>query len=413
MSPTILMIGTFDTKEVEFAYLRDRIIERRFVVLTVNVGVMASPLLFKVDVDADIVASAGGNDLMELRKVKNRDIAMEVMCKGASSVIRSLYEAGRFQGIIGMGGGGGTSIVTAAMRALPLGIPKVCVSTVSSGDVSAYVGTKDVVMFPSLVDIAGINRLSRVVIAQAAGAVCGMVATDLPPVDKGNMPVIAATMFGNTTQCVQACAERLRELGFEVLIFHATGTGGNMMETLIEEGFIDAVLDLTTTEIADEVCGGIMSAGESRLTAAARRGIPQVIAPGCLDMVNFGPRSSVPAPYQADRTFFQWNPNNTLMRTNIDENRIIGERIAARLNESQGPLTVLLPLRGLSILDEDGQQFCDPKADGVLFETLKRSLRHDISIIEMNTSINDPIFATKAVDVLLKLINHKKKNTYG
>jgi uncharacterized protein (UPF0261 family) len=406
MASTILMIGTFDTKGIEFAYLREQLLTCGHEVLSVDVGIMGSPDGLKAEIDANTIAQAGGSDISMLREAKNRDITMDVMCKGASSVIRSLFDEGRFQAIIGMGGGGGTSIVTAAMRALPLGIPKVCISTVASGDVSSYLGTKDIVMFPSLVDLAGINRLSRVVIAQAAGAISGMVQVQIPSTKKNDTPVVAATMFGNTTQCVQACAQRLREHGFEVMIFHATGTGGKMMETLIREGHIDAVLDLTTTELADEVCGGIMSAGDTRLTAAAEKGIPQVVAPGCIDMVNFGPQITVPLRYkQAKRTFYQWNPNNTLMRTSIEESLIIGEQIACRLNASTGPVGIVLPLRGLSILGEEGQPFCNKQADHGLIKTIKEKVKPSIQVIEMDTSINHPKFSEKAVEMLLNLMN--------
>jgi uncharacterized protein (UPF0261 family) len=406
---TILIIGTFDTKEVEFLYLRDRILDCNHDVFMVNVGVMSTPAILKVDVDAEIIAQAGNSNLHLLRKLKSREIAMNVMCNGAASVIRALFDEGRFQGIIGMGGGCGTSIITAAMRALPLGVPKVCVSTLASGDVSGYVGTKDIIMFPSLVDLAGLNRISRLMITQAAGAICGMVNVKIPTMVDQELPVIAATMFGNTTECVQACMKRLKDHGYEVLVFHATGTGGKMMEMLIEEGYVSAVLDITTTEIADEVCGGIMSAGETRLTAAGRMGIPQVIAPGCVDMVNFGPRASVPSHYeQAGRTFYSWNPSNTLMRTNITENQMIGAQIAQRLNDGKGSTTVILPLRGLSQLSECNQPFYDRNPDIALFDTLKDTLRPDIKIVEIDTVINDPIFSENAVNILLDLINQHR-----
>ncbi|TBL75250.1 Tm-1-like ATP-binding domain-containing protein [Paenibacillus thalictri] len=404
----ILMIGTFDTKEEEFVYLRERLMACGHGVLSVNVGVMATSGQFPVEIDAAEIAQAAGADLHVLRGAGNRDRAMEVMCNGAAIVVQRLYQAGRFQAIIGMGGGGGTAIVTASMRELPYGVPKVCVSTVASGNVSGYVGIKDIVMIPSLTDLAGIHPISRMVIAQAAGAVCGMVEAELPLPSKGNAPVIAATMFGNTTACVQACACRLREQGYQVLIFHATGTGGKMMESLIEEGYIDAVLDLTTTEIADELCGGMMSAGPGRLSAAGRRGIPQVVAPGCLDMVNFGVRESIPVSrFKEGRVFYSWNPNNTLMRTSSEDNLLIGEQIALRLNASQGPVKVMLPLRGLSILGEEGQPFYDPQADGVLFSVMRNKLKPDIEIIEMDMAINESAFADKAVQLLLELIgNH-------
>jgi uncharacterized protein (UPF0261 family) len=404
----IVMIGTFDTKEVEFAYLRERILERGHDVFTVNVGIMSTPQQFPVDVAADAVALAGGGNLSLLRQSKNRDLAMEVMCRGAASLIPRLFEERRLQGIIGMGGGCGTSIVTSAMRALPLGVPKLCVSTLAGGDVSAYVGTKDIVMFPSLVDIAGINRLSRVVIANAAGALCGMAETQVPSSDQDDAPVIAATMFGNTTECVQSCVKLLNEQGFEVIVFHATGKGGQIMETFIEQGYINAVLDLTTTEIADEVCGGIMSAGDSRLTAAGRMGLPQVVSVGCVDMVNFGPRPSIPSRYeQAGRRFYAWNPFNTLMRTNAAENRAIGEVIGSRLNQAKGPVTVLLPLRGLSVLDEEGEPFCDRKSDNILFETLRSTLRPDIEIVEIDAPINNPMFSEKAVKAMNEMIKQQ------
>lgn len=401
----ILMLGTFDTKEVEFKYLRERLMACGHVVLSANVGIMATSGQFPIEVGAAEIAQAAGVGLDALRRADNRDLAMEAMCNGAAIIVPQLYQAGRFHAVIGMGGGGGTAIVAAAMRGLPYGVPKVCVSTVASGDVSGYVGIKDIVMIPALTDLAGIHPISRMVIAQAAGAVCGMVEAELPLPSKGDALIIAATMFGNTTACVQACAWRLRKQGYQVLIFHATGTGGKMMESLIEEGYIDAVLDLTTTEIADEVCEGMMSAGPGRLSAAGRRGIPQVVAPGCLDMANFGLRESIPdSLIKEGRVFYSWNPNNTLMRTSIEENLLIGEQIALRLNASQGPVKVMLPLRGLSMLGEEGQPFYNPQADGALFSVMSNKLKPEIEIIEMDTPINEPAFAEKAVQVLLEMI---------
>ncbi len=400
------MIGAFDTKGNEYAFLEEQIIARGHVVLSVNTGVMGTTRLFPVDVEAEEVARAGGGDLNSLREKKDRGEAMAAMAGGAEVLVKRLYEERRFAGIIGMGGSAGTAIVTAAMRALPLGVPKVCVSTVASGNTSPYVGVKDVVLFPSIVDVAGINRISRIIYSRAAGAICGMVeelaignfrATD-------ERPIIAATMFGNTTECVNACRESLTKAGYEVLVFHATGVGGRTMESLVDEGLIDAVLDITTTEWADEVAGGVFSAGPDRLSAPGRKGIPHLIVPGCVDMVNFGPMESVPQKYKKEkRNFYQWNPAVTLMRTNVEENRRMGEIFARKANEARGPVAFLIPLRGVSILDGDGQPFCDREADGAMFEAIRRGLRKDIPVVEMDLNINDPKFAAKAVEMMLAL----------
>ena len=408
MAKTILMIGAFDTKGPEYAFLRERIVERGHTVLALNTGVLATTDLFPVDVEADEVAQAGGGELQALRETKDRGQAMKILAAGAPVVVRRLYEQGRFDGIIGMGGTGGTSIITAAMRALPVGVPKVCVSTAASGDTSAYVGSKDITMIPSIVDVAGINRISRIVFARAAGAICGMVEADVAPA-ADDKPVIAATMFGNTTECVNACADALSANGYEVLVFHATGTGGRTMEALVDEGLVDAVLDITTTEWADEVCGGVFSAGPDRLSAPGRRGVPHLIVPGCVDMANFGPLATVPERYvSAGRTLYEWNPSVTLMRTNVEENRQMGRIFAEKANGAEGPVAFLIPLRGVSILDGDGQPFCDREADRAMFDAIKANLREGIPVVETDSNINDPAFAAKAVEMLLELITDRR-----
>lgn len=401
---TICLIGAFDTKGAEYAFVRERILARGHHVLTVNIGVMGSTDQFPVDVEADAVAEAGGADLEELRTANDRGRAMQAMAAGAPELVRTLFEQGMIDGILGMGGTGGTSIITAAMRALPVGVPKVCVSTAASGDVARYVGTKDVTMIPSIVDVAGINRVSRIIFARAAGAVCGMLETDVPA-ETERRPVIAASMFGNTTECVDSCREKLSALGYEVLVFHATGTGGRIMESLVDEELVDAVLDITTTEWADAVCGGVFSAGPHRLETPGRKGVPHLIAPGCVDMANFGPLDTVPDKYkQANRTFYQWNPSITLMRTNRDENEQMGRIFAEKANAAKGPVAFLLPLRGVSILDGDGQPFCDREADGALFDALKSHLRQGIPVVELDYNINDPQFSERAVEMMLDLI---------
>ena len=405
----ICLIGAFDTKAPEYAFVREKILARGHEVLAVNTGVMGSTKLFSVDVEADQVARAGGGRLDQLREKKDRGEAMRVMCEGAPAIAKSLHDEGKIDGIIGMGGTGGTTVVTSAMRALPVGIPKVCVSTAASGDVAAYVGTKDVTMIPSIVDVAGINRISRIILSRAAAAIGGMVEADIPE-SQEDKPVITASMFGNTTDCVNACMEKLSERGYEVLVFHATGTGGKTMESLVKEGLVDAVLDITTTEWADTVCGGVFDAGPERLDAAGQLGIPHLIVPGCVDMANFGGMDTVPDKYKrAKRTFYEWNPSVTLMRTNKEENEKMGKVFAEKANAAKGPVAFLFPLKGVSILDGDGQPFCDRETDKSMFDAIKSNLKEGITVVEMDNNINDPEFAAKAVDMMLDLINQARK----
>lgn len=405
MPGEIWLIGCFDTKGAEYAFLREQILAQGHTVRTLNIGVLGTTQLFPVDVEAHVVAEAGGGDLTELRGASDRGRAMKVMAQGAPLVVRQLYESGQLAGIIGMGGTGGSSVIAAAMRALPVGVPKVCLSTVAGGDVSPYVGSKDIVLVPSITDVAGLNRLSRVLMTRAAGAIAGMVAAEPPQADDAR-PLVAASMFGNTTPCVDACRQRLEGAGYEVLVFHATGTGGRTMESLIDDGLVDACLDITTTEWADELCGGVFSAGSDRLSAPGRRGIPHLVVPGCIDMVNFGPMSSVPAHYrEAGRRFYEWNPTVTLMRTSVDENRELGQIFAEKLSAARGPVALLLPLRGVSQLDADDGPFCDREADQAMFDTLKANLRSDIPVRELDLNINDPAFAEQATQWLLELID--------
>jgi uncharacterized protein (UPF0261 family) len=400
------MIGTFDSKGVEYAYLREAILAQGCEVFSVNAGILGSTDRFPVDVETETVTAAAGEDLAALRADRDRGKAMAAAARGLAVLLPRLVGGRGLAGVIGMGGTGGTSVLTAGLRALPLGFPKVCVSTAAAGNTVPYVGFKDIVMMPSVVDVSGINRISRQVIWRAAGAVCGM-ARALPPADTSAKPVIAASMFGNTTQCVNACQQALERDGYEVLVFHATGTGGKTMEALIADGQIDAVLDITTTEWADTIAGGVFDAGPDRGAAAGRRGIPHLISNGCIDMVNFGARNTVPARY-AGRRFHEWNPSVTLMRTNIEENVGMARAFAEKANAAQGPVAFLLPLRGVSILDGDGQPFCDRAADAAFTAELKRRLNPSIPVVELDASINDPVFAAKAVEMLRKLIAAKR-----
>ncbi|MDA0282362.1 MAG: Tm-1-like ATP-binding domain-containing protein, partial [Planctomycetota bacterium] len=356
MSGRVLMLGTFDSKGPEYAFLRERIAACGCEILAVNAGVDGSTNLFSVDVEADVLAKAGGESLDNLRAKRDRGHAMAVMIAGAAIVVRKMFDDDCFDGIIGMGGSGGTGIVTAAMRALPFGVPRFCVSTLASGDISPFVGTKDIVMMPSIADVAGINRISRTVLSRAAGAICGMVNSAIPEANC-DRPLIATSMFGNTTTCVDACREALDRAGYEVLVFHATGTGGRVLESLASEGLVDAVLDITTTEWADELCGGILSAGPTRLDSAGQRGLPHLIVPGCIDMCNFGSMASVPERFKTgDRNFYEWTPEVTLMRTTVEENRQLGEIFARKANAATGPVAFLFPLKGVSMLDADGDR---------------------------------------------------------
>jgi uncharacterized protein (UPF0261 family) len=290
------------------------------------------------------------------------------------------------------------------MRALPLGFPKLMVSTLASGNTAQYVGVKDVVMMPAIVDVAGLNRISRVILARAAGAICGMVEATVP--EAADKPIIVASMFGNTTACVQAAKEIVEREGFEVLVFHATGIGGRTMESLVESGLVAGVLDITTTEWADELVGGILGAGPTRLEAAGRAGVPAIVTPGCLDMVNFGSRDSVPAKF-AGRTFYQHNPQVTLMRTTPEECAQLGRILAEKVNNYRGPVTVLLPTKAISVISASGQPFHSPEADAALFGAIKKHLSPNIPLIELDCEINAPAFAEECAKTLLKLLQKK------
>ncbi len=406
MSKTVCILGAFDTKGLEYAFLREQILSQGADIVTINTGVMGSTDLFPIDIEADEVAAAGGGDLAAIREKKDRGEAMRAMAEGAAALLEKLYAEGRFDGVIGMGGSGGSSVITAAMRALPVGVPKLCVSTVASGETSAFVGAKDVVLFPSITDVAGVNRISQVIFSRAAGAIMGMVSAPMPT-EIDDRPIIVASMFGNTTECVDACRAALDTEGYEVLVFHATGTGGRTMESLIDEGLVDAVLDITTTEWADEVCGGTLSAGPDRLSAPGRAGLPHLIAPGCIDMANFGIIDSVPEKFRTGRTLYEWNPAITLMRTTAEENAQMGKIFAEKANAASGPVAFLLPLRGVSILDGDGERFCDRQADQAFFDALKANLDSGIPVEEIDANINDAEFSNRAVAMMLELIGQK------
>ncbi|MCL4179428.1 MAG: Tm-1-like ATP-binding domain-containing protein [Verrucomicrobia bacterium] len=394
---TIAVLGTLDTKGIEHAFLADRIRERGHQVLLVDVGTLGEPQV-RPDLTRAEVAAAAGIDLAPLVARRDRGEAVTAMTRAAPVLVAGLASAARIQGIISLGGGGGTAIGTAAMRALPIGFPKLMVSTLASGNTAPYVGARDIVMFPSVVDVAGLNRVSREILARAAGAICGMVEARWPTGE--DRPVIVASQFGNTTRCVEHARELLERAGYEVLVFAAVGTGGRTLESLVDSGMVAGVLDITTTEWADELVGGVLSAGPHRLEAAARAGVPAIVTPGCLDMVNFGPPDTVPAKFQG-RRFYAHNPQVTLMRTTAEECVELGRIISDKLNASRGPVTVLIPLRGISVISAPGQPFHDAAADEALFATLKQRLRPGIPVLELDANINDPAFAEACVAALL------------
>jgi len=397
---TIAVLGTFDSKGLEHAYVAEIIRSRGHQALLIDAGTLDAPTITP-DISRDEVARAAGKDLAALAARKDRGECVTAMSEAAPVFLAQLAASGRIQGVISLGGGGGTAIGTAAMRALPIGFPKLMVSTLASGNVAPYVGTKDIVMFPSIVDVAGLNRISRTLLARAAGAICGMVEVAPPPAQ--DRPIIAASMFGNTTECVQTAKAVLEEAGYEVLVFHATGTGGRTMESLIESGMVAGVLDVTTTEWADELAGGVLGAGPERMDAAAKRGVPCVVAPGCLDMVNFGPPESVPAKFSG-RTFYQHNPQVTLMRTTAAECAQLGAILAEKANACTAPVTVAIPRRAISVISAPGGAFHDAAADSALFSSLLSGLKPGVEVIDLDTTINDPAFAKACAQALLQNI---------
>jgi uncharacterized protein (UPF0261 family) len=406
---SILMLGCFDTKAENFTFLRQCLVSHGERVISLNTGIMGSTSLFLVDFESDRVAREGGQTIEHLRQMRDRGYAVEVMGKGAGKLVAQLLTQGEIKAVIGMGGGGGTYIALAAMQVLPLGFPKLCISTLAAKDVTRQVGMKDILLMPSVVDVAGLNRISRPIMRNAAAAVSGMAKVQVEADEKA-LGTIAISMFGNTTACVDQCTKLLETKGYEVMAFHANGLGGKAMETLIREGCFDGVLDITTTELADELCGGICSAGSDRLTAAVEMGITQVVVPGCLDMVNFAHLDTVPAEY-ASRQLYSWAPDVTLMRTDEQENIHLGKMMAEKMNRSSVPVTVLLPLKGLSQIDAEDGIFHQPETNRILFDTLKNHLQDHVNVVEMDAHINDFSFSESAVHVLLENIEKHKSRS--
>ncbi len=401
---TIAIAGTFDTKAEEYLYVKSLVEELGLQTLMIHTGAFASR--FTPDVTNQELAQAAGFDIEEIVKKKDRALATDILAKGMQKVVPELYRQGKFDGILSLGGSGGTSMVTPAMRALPIGVPKLMVSTMASGNVEQYVGTSDIIMMPSIVDVAGLNKISKTIFRNAVLAMAGMVGLKekLPADTEEQKPLIAASMFGVTTQGVNFAKAYLEKRGYEVLVFHATGTGGKTMESLIDAGFFKGVLDLTTTEWCDEIVGGVLAAGSHRCEAAAKNNVPQVVSVGAADMVNFGPINTVPSKF-SDRNLYKHNPTVTLMRTTVQENVKVGQMLVEKLNMAAGKTTLLLPLKGVSAIDANGQPFYGPEEDSALFETLRDGINRDVvELIELNNNINDQVFAEAAAQKLIDLM---------
>ncbi|HWE38660.1 MAG TPA: Tm-1-like ATP-binding domain-containing protein [Isosphaeraceae bacterium] len=402
----VVLVGTLDTKGRELGFVRDILRALDVETIVIDAG-SVGPTTIEPDVGREEVFRRAGTTIENVQARGDRGMAVAAAARGVAEVVAGLAREARVDGLLAIGGSAGTTIGTLAMRALPFGVPKVMVSTLASGQTRPYVGGSDIVMIHSVADIAGLNRLTRTVLSNAAHALYGMVRGR--PASRASTPderpVVAATMFGVTTPCVDRARRTIEELGGECVVFHATGVGGQAMESLVRDGLVEGLLDLTTTELADEHVGGILTAGPERLEAAGRRGIAQVVSVGALDMVNFGPRPTVPERFAA-RLFHQHNPTVTLMRTTPEENAAIGRRMAAVLARARGPVVVLIPEGGVSALDAPGQPFHDPEADAALFDALAGGLAGapQVRVVRRAEHINDPAFAELAARTLYQLI---------
>ncbi len=396
---SVLLFSTLDTKGFEAEFVRAELERNGVAVELVDTGCIGEPQV-RADVPRAALFRAAGTTLEALRERKDRGAAVDSAADGARALALERHARGTLDGVMALGGSAGTTIGTAAMRALPLGVPKLMVSTLASGQVAPFVGTKDVLMMHSVVDILGLNRISRLVLARAAQAMAGMVHGKVPAAEANERPLIAASMFGVTTPCVERAREVLEEAGYEVLVVHATGSGGRTLESLVADGLIAGVLDITTTELADELVGGVLSAGPERLTAAARAGVPQVVSVGAIDMVNFFAPATVPARF-AGRKFHHHNANVTLMRTTAEECAAIGRDLGTKLASARGPVSILLPKRGVSAIDREGQSFDDPQARRALFDSIRASCGN-VPVTELDLHINDRAFAEACARALLE-----------
>ena len=402
MSKTVLMVGTFDTKGQEYKFCKELIEARGLNVLTIDTGILGEPG-FEPDVSAQAVAEAAGTTLQALRDANDRGSAVVAMSKGAAKIAVEMLAEGKFNGAFSMGGTGGSSLAAAVYAALPVGLPKVLISTAAAGDVSPYVGVKDVTMMYSIVDVAGLNSISRQIFSNGVGAIYGMVTQDPPPAGE-ERPLVTASMYGVTTPCVTRVRESLEEAGYEVLVFHATGSGGKSMEALISGGYIKGVADITTHENMDDEVHGIHGAGPERMKAAAAVGIPQIVSMGALDIGTYGPMDSVPTRYK-DRNLHVHNASVTIMESSAEERVAVGKRMVEKLNKAVGPTVVYLPLKGISMMDNDGMPFYSPEAREDLFNVFRKGLdQSKVELVELDYHINDPEFADAMSARLIEML---------
>ena len=407
----ILLAGTWDSKGKELDYIRKCIESLGTKTLTLDTGVFDPD--FEVDIPNSEVALAGGGDIKELQEKNDRGTSMEILMNGFSVLSHKLYAEGRFDGVIGIGGSGGTSLIAPGMRALPIGVPKIIVSTMAaSSNGHAYIGESDLILIPSIVDVAGLNSISTEIFANASKAIVGMVNYEIEQTHE-HKPLIAATMFGNTTPAVNYAREYLENEGYEVLVFHATGSGGRTMEHLVDQGYFEAVLDITTTEWNDELFGGILNAGPQRLEAAIENAIPEIVSVGAIDEINFGERETLPEEFK-DRNIYQHNQTTTLVRTTAEENALVGKKIAEKLNKAIASTTLIYPLKGNGYLSEEGMPFYDKEADQALYDAIRANLDPDkVEFVEIDAHINTKEFGEACAKKLLeniKLANEGEKD---
>lgn len=398
MPHTVVMVGSLDTKSEEYGFVRQIIAKAGVKVIVVDTSVLGEPG-FVPDISREEVARSGGAEHFELVTAHDRGASLAVMAAGAAKIVAELQSSGQIDGAMALGGTGGTSVASTAFRGLPLGFPKLIISTAASGNTEAYIGETDLILVPSIVDVAGLNRISTRIMQNAAAALVGMVTAEYEH-QAPSKPLVAASMFGVTTPCVTQARRLLEELGYEVLVFHMTGSGGRALESLVRQGFFAGVLDVTTTELSDNLVGGVFDAGPDRLTAAGAVGIPQVVSVGAIDMVNFGPLDTVPEQFK-DRTLYVHNSSVTLMRTTPEECAQLGAEIARKLTAATGPTSLFLPLRGISAIAVEGGPFYDQEADRSLFDSIRTGVENsEVELVEIDTDVNDPAFAKAMVDKL-------------
>ncbi len=409
MRKTIAMMATLDTKGEEVKYLKEQFEKRGKDVLIIDTGLRGSPTSVQPDVTREKLAEASGSS-MDVVQREGRRRAIEIMVPGIVKVVRELYARGRFQGIMSIGGMDGALLASAGMRALPLGVPKLIVTPVAEGSTrfGPYVGTSDMIMMHSVIDILGINEISKKIFDNAVGAMVGMVDMEGSLTIGRGKNVIAATMYGNTTPAVMMAKKLLEERGYQVVVFHPNGTGGRAMEELVEQGFFTAVLDMTTHEIVDELFDGVHAAGPHRLETAGKKGIPQVVVPGCINFILLGPLESLSSEYKK-RKLYPFNPAVTMVRTTHEEMITIGKVMAEKVNKTLGPAIVIIPLRGFSMYCREGESLYDPEGDRIFIDTLKEHLRPQIPVMEVDANINEPVFAQTTVSALMRILEQSSK----